>query len=601
MPRGRSARLFLVLTLIFAIIDAVFVAVNIRFAGDAFRDSLTQEGASARAVFQSALSQTTRDMLSLATFIAGDPEVQALFRQGRDAVRAEGGGAGGSRAAQARAALMAKVSPSWRLVQERFDARQLHFHLGPGSLSFLRVHAPGKFGDRLDDVRPLIVAADREQTPQSGFETGRIYAGVRGAVPITLQDMDDTPDPLGVLEVGTSMQPLLDTLARNHDWSLAALLRAPHVRDAMWSEYRNALFPAGGGACDCVVEAATAPEAVPLLKLLEEDGADPFTAGTRVVSRQDRSYAVTHFPLVDFLGTRHPERGPVGTILIWRDATEATRALARSNTFNVLYAIAAFISLEILLLIAFRAVGRHLRAEIDDKTAALARSNRDLEEFVYIASHDLREPLRMVAGYLGLLERRYANNLDNRGHEFLTYAINGARRMEAMIHDLLDLSRVSTQARPAVPVRLSEVVEDAMDSLRAAIADSGAEISIEAPLPDILGDPAQLTRLVQNLLANGIKYQPTGQRPILRVWSDRDEAGHCRLHVADNGIGIPDDQRERIFQMFQRLHTPGEYDGSGIGLAVCRRIAEHHGGTLTVEDNPVGGSVFTLTLPCAEA
>lgn len=594
--RGTSSRLFLAVSLLIAVTDAGLVAANIYFARKTFHEGVRTEGEAARAIFSAGLEQALRDMSSLATFIAGDRDVQRLFRAGRDAVRSEGGGPGGPEAAKARQALLNKVAPSWRLVQKRFDARQLHFHIGPGSLSFLRVHAPRKFGDRMDDLRHLIVHTDRTLQPQSGFETGRIYAGVRGSIPIITWDESDEPDYLGVLEVGTSMQPLLEMLSRNHGWQLATLLRSDHVDAAMWDDYEHALFPDGGGDCGCVVEAATSPLALPLIQALRTDGHEPFKAGANVVTIEGRSWAVTHFPLRDFLGQIDPRRDAVGTVLMWHDVTPAVQNLERSERFNLLYAIAAFLILEILLYGTMRLVSRRLRAEVTEKTEALARSNRDLEDFVYVASHDLREPLRMVSSYLGLVQRRYAAALDDRGKEFLNHASQGALRMDSMLQSLTDLSRVSTRGAPMTELDLQEITTDALTNLTVALEESKARISVEPPLPMVAGDRAQLTRLIQNLIANALKFQPPGQVPEIRIWADQDTLGHCHLHVADNGIGIAEDQQERIFQMFQRLHTREEYDGSGIGLAICRRIAERHGGSLGVSSTPGQGSVFTVTL-----
>jgi signal transduction histidine kinase len=596
----KPLRIFLAVSGVIAILDLIFVLANIHFARQTFSAELAEEGRVAQAVFQASLEQTSRHMASLATFIAGDPTVQALFRDGRDAVRAEGGGLGGPRAAAARQALLDAVAPSWRLVQDRFDTRQLHFHLGPGDVSFLRVHAPGKFGDDLSDIRPLIVAVNRDGTPRAGFEIGRIYAGLRGAVPVVMAAADGGVDRLGVLEVGTSMQPLLDGIAEGGGWSLATVLLTRRVGQAMWDDYERALFPAGGGGGDYVVEAATGPQAVPLIDGLRALGDDAMEAGTAIVPWNGRQWLVSHFPLRDFLGQEDPGRGAVGAVLMWRDATAAVDTLSRALLFNVLYAAGTFLVLEALLVWTFRAVNRHLRHEVAEKTAALARSNRDLEEFVYVASHDLREPLRMVISYLGLISRRYEDRLDDQGRDFIGFAQNGARRMDAMIRSLLDLSRVTSRGAALVRLSLQEVAEEAVANLAVGIAERDAEVVVTPTLPEVVGDRPQLTRLIQNLIANGLKFQPAGNRPRIVLWSDRDPQGRWRLHVLDNGLGIPPEKGEQIFHMFQRLHGQEDYEGSGMGLAICRRIAEYHQGSLTVSPAPAGGSVFTLTLPGAD-
>ena len=235
-------------------------------------------------------------------------------------------------------------------------------------------------------------------------------------------------------------------------------------------------------------------------------------------------------------------------------------------------------------------------AELEQLTAALRRSNAELEQLAYVASHDMQEPLRMVASYLQLLTRRYGDRLDADGHEFIGYAVDGAKRMQAMINDLLVLSRVSTKARPFAPTDCAKVLATARIQLQVAIAESGATIT-EDPLPTVQGDAVQLLQLFQNLIANAIKFRGDAA-PEVHVSAEATEEGWC-FSVRDNGIGIAPEYFERIFLLFQRLHGRKEYPGTGIGLALCKRIVERHGGRLWVESASGQGSTFRFTLPGA--
>ena len=224
---------------------------------------------------------------------------------------------------------------------------------------------------------------------------------------------------------------------------------------------------------------------------------------------------------------------------------------------------------------------------------ALTRSNLELEQFAYVASHDLQEPLRMVVGYVQLLEKRLAGKLDADTREFMAYAVDGASRMQGMIQDILAYSRITTKAQPMTPVDSAAALQEALDRLAGRIKECGAEIDIQ-PLPTVMADRAQLVQLFQNLISNAIKFCK-GHAPRVRVQAAH-EAGRWRFSVTDNGIGIAPEYRDQLFVIFRRLHTQREYPGSGIGLAICKRIIERHGGEIGIDAAPGGGAVFWFTL-----
>ncbi len=226
--------------------------------------------------------------------------------------------------------------------------------------------------------------------------------------------------------------------------------------------------------------------------------------------------------------------------------------------------------------------------------AELHRSNQELEQFAYMVSHDLQEPLRMVASYTQLLERRYRDQLDSTAHEFIGYAVEGAQRMQGFIQDILEYSRVGTHGRPFERLHVGRLVRQALENLRVAIEEKGAQV-VCGEMPELDADPVQLGQLFQNLIGNALKF--SGAAPVRieigAVWRE----GMWEFVVRDNGIGIAAADLERIFVIFQRLHTRQEYHGSGIGLAVCKRIVERHGGRIWVESQPGKGSSFYFTLP----
>jgi len=236
-----------------------------------------------------------------------------------------------------------------------------------------------------------------------------------------------------------------------------------------------------------------------------------------------------------------------------------------------------------------------LEQRVAERTALLERSNTELEQFAYVASHDLQEPLRSVVGFLQLIERRSGTALDDEGREFIDRAVNAAHRMQTLISDLLQFSLVGTRGRDLEPVNSAGCVENALRSLRNSIETTGAEIVIKDHLPTVLADESQLTQLFQNLIGNAIKFHGEAQ-PRVQIEAVRED-GRWKFSVSDNGVGIKEEYFERIFKVFQRLHGREAYEGTGIGLAIAKKIVERHGGRIWIVSEPGKGATFNFTLP----
>jgi len=250
------------------------------------------------------------------------------------------------------------------------------------------------------------------------------------------------------------------------------------------------------------------------------------------------------------------------------------------------------------MLVSLRDLTTHA-AELARMNAALTRSKEELEHFAYAASHDLQEPLRTVSSFTQLLEQRYRGKLDEKADRYIQFAVDGANRMQGLLQDLLTFSRIGTRGQPPAPTDSGVALRRALSSLASAIARNGAVVTAES-LPVVMADPGQLEQVFQHLIDNALKYRSPETAPSIQV-SARLEKDRWIFSVRDNGIGIDRQYFERIFVIFQRLHSKNRYPGTGVGLALCKKIVERHGGQLWLESTPGQGSTFFFTLgPCAE-
>ncbi|MHB1533612.1 MAG: sensor histidine kinase, partial [Acidimicrobiales bacterium] len=235
------------------------------------------------------------------------------------------------------------------------------------------------------------------------------------------------------------------------------------------------------------------------------------------------------------------------------------------------------------------------RAELASQGEELTRSNRDLEQFAYVASHDLQEPLRKVASFCQLLRDRYRDQLDERGVQYIDFAVDGAKRMQALVTDLLAFSRVGRTTENFVAVDLNRALIHAEENLEGRMRETGATVVVVTPLPTVRGDATLMAALWQNLIGNAVKFR-SDQAPRVEVTWRREDEG-WRFWLRDNGIGIEPQYAERVFTIFQRLHGRDRYEGTGIGLALCRKIVEFHGGRISLESEDRPGTTVTFTLP----
>jgi len=620
-PPRRYGALFLIVSLLIALSDLVFVALNYGAAERVLNDGLAEQGERYRDAYVHTLDMTSSFMEQTATYIANDPRVRELLSAARRAVEAEGGGGGGPEAARVRAELLDLVSESWEEMRRYYNVRQLHFHLGPGATSFLRVHSPAKFGDDLSPVRHTVVAVTRDQIRARGFESGRIYAGVRGVVPVLSEVPDGGREPVGALEAGTSFALVLEQLHRDLGAHFAVLMTLDHARATMWPDFLRQYLKQHPVVDDYLLEARTSERATDIVKEPAVRALLRSGEGHALIRLQGDSLALTLWPLRDYLGALDPARAPVGRVLIWFDASEAVAAFERGVLTNVLWGLGAFLVIEWLLYLFWGMAARRFEQRVTEKTAELAEANQRLRqaseaaeqasrakgEFLANISHEVRTPMNGVLGMLQLLDE---TALDESQRDYVEIAMRSARMQLAVINDVLDISKIEAGRLELEQgeFELTALIDEVREMLDAQARSKGIELRQELD-PRLrgqwlVGDALRLRQVLLNLVGNAVKFTAQGEVVLSAEVRDlSDTAMQVRLAVRDTGIGIDAETQARLFTPFTQgdSATTRHYGGTGLGLSIARRLVELMGGHLELESQPGQGSTFWACINCPRA
>ncbi|MBT7074607.1 MAG: diguanylate cyclase, partial [Anaerolineae bacterium] len=319
-------------------------------------------------------------MQQAALFVASDEDIQNLFLTGKKAVEAEGGGAGGQEAAQARDSLYKEIEPFWENMLEEYGLRQIHFHLGPGSTSFLRAHRPNKFGDNMDEVRYTIVDANLYQAPTAGFETGRVYSGIRGVVPVFAIDPEtDKKVHVGPVEVGISFKKILESLEGVHNVDMAVLLTLDHLQSNMWADFLDERFAETPPIGDFAIETVSQEDNLREILATEAGYVLLLDTGTEIIKLSSgKSYGITSFNLRDYRGTVDPSLPRAGVIYIWEDISEEVLTLQEGIRNNIIFSLLAYVLFEIIFFWAIKILTQYLQEVVDEQTKTIQ----------VLASHD---------------------------------------------------------------------------------------------------------------------------------------------------------------------------------------------------------------------
>ena len=621
MPNNKNRRygaLFAVVSLFIVLSDLAFIALNYHAAEQVLHNTLDEKGRQYRDAYLHTLDQTTSFMQQTATFVANDQRVQQLFLAGRRAVEAEGGGKGGAEAARIRGELFELVGSGWEEMRRHYSIRQLHFHLAPGDTSFLRVHKPSKFGDDLSPIRHSIVDVNRYLKRVRGFESGRVYAGVRGMVPVFAREGAEESGEkvhVGAVEAGTSFALMLEQLQRALGADFAVMMTIDHARATMWPDFLERYLETHPAVSDYLLEGRTGDEVLELLK--RPSVVDSLGREGAVLSRVGgRALAVSHFPLRDYLGSVDPGRAAVGKVLVWFDADDYVNAFEEGVRTNILWGIAGFLIIELALFYFWGYAARRFERRVEEKTAELAETNRRLasaseaaeaanrakSEFLANMSHEIRTPMN---GVIGMLELLGGTRLDGEQSHYRDSALRSAEMQLTLINDILDLSKIEAGKLEleADEFDLGELIGEVAELISAPAFGKGLELITFAD-PAIgsllVGDGLRVRQILINLAGNAVKFTERGEIELrAEVMGEREGRIQLRLSVRDTGIGIDEAVRDRLFKPFSQgdSATTRKYGGTGLGLTISRRLVEMMGGEMGVDGVLGEGSTFWALIP----
>lgn len=398
--RKHDRKSILYISLIILILDLIFIALNYYSSKETLYSNILQRAKTHQKEFNITLQMTYRNMLQMSTFISLDAQLNQLFLKGKMAVEAEGGTTGEEQAKQARQQLLNKVKPSWDYMTKEFNIRQLHYQLGPGSLSFLRVHKPNKFGDRMDDLRFTIVDTNAEKKARFGFETGRIYSGLRGVSPIWANHPETNEKVyVGAVEVGTSFKQILPIFTDIFNVNIAVLLSKAHINNKMWSEYIDEYFKLNPDI-NYYLESTTSEYTKNILSYISIT--DSFKAdNVKLIKKGDQYLSIYYFPLRDYRAQKNEALPPSGFILMWEDVSSLVESFERGFIVNIVFFIIGFILIEIGLIWIFNRESKLSVAEHEASTDGLTGlfNRRYYDDVLKIESERSRrfsQPLSLI-------------------------------------------------------------------------------------------------------------------------------------------------------------------------------------------------------------
>jgi signal transduction histidine kinase len=642
----KPSRLFLLISIFILITDSFFVWLNYVSARDVMNESLQEDLIQAGEAFNIALDSNMDMLQQTALFIASDKRVQALFLAAKRAVELEGGGAGGEGSERIRQQLYELLEPGWSEMTKQFSVRQLHFHLAPGAVSFLRVHRREKYGDRLDGIRHTVIDANKYQQATRGFEIGRPYSGIRGVSPVYgIDQASNKRIHIGAVEAGMSFPQMLNLLRRHTQVKYAVLIKQENMNRYVWKESLAKLYEKRPPSHGFYIEASSDDDMTG--KLLADSTLQHtlFEENRIHIKYESQPMAIIAVPFDDYQGWLDPEKPPIGYLMMWREATDAIAMFKAGLKNNIFFAVAVFMLLEIIIYLGIRRVTRQLEVEVKEQTGKLSESNRQLAHrntALIHSLHDLKstqaqliESKKMAS--LAALVAGVAHEINTPVGTSITAASHLIDRI-AKIREQFeqgdmtrsDLDGFLSKAEMACTIMLSNLqrsgdlvksfkqvavdqsslkrrrfdlcdyLQEIKQSLQPRLKRSPHQLVIKCQSPIELNTcPGVLSQIITNFVMNSLIHGFSGagdQHGLMHVQVVERDDSTIRLIYKDDGKGISENHISHIFEPFYT--TNREAGGSGLGLnLVYNAVLSHLGGTIQVESKQGEGVCFIIEFP----
>ncbi len=611
-----SRRIFFLLSVLLLGSDLCFVVINYLSSQKALSATVDQMAQGYHFRLDQSLNATKSKMLLLATFLSQDPRIQKLFLEGKRAVLEEEGTRGIIEANKVRMELLAILSKGRRVLEKEFGFRQIQFHLGPGSLSFLRVHAPDRFGDRMDDVRFTVVDVNKYHRSVYGFEIGRVYSGIRGVVPVFARD-DTTGKELfvGALEAGTAFDSTLHAVKGGPSMGLAVFLNIDILKTKMWPDELKRLINSSSTIGNFVVESSTSDLAQEIfrLHLAQNPSLHPSTLH---VFFGGVDYSSTTFPLRDYQGEKDPSLPPVGQILLWRDISDELSAFKRTQLINIIYALGGFVVIEISLFAGIRASSKRLKAIISQKSQEQVLMAAELEKakacesikgIVASMAHLINN--KTTAIVLGLQMLKGSLPPGSKEHDWADKAMRATKETAQLGKTLLaTLGELQVDTKS---FSLHKLVQKMVAAHRDLLTD-GVKLTIHRPHAQVkvFADEELVGTALSSLLKNSIEaMSSTGEITISFDTITADPSSfpmpYARegkrgrfvvVTIEDTGEGMEETTLERATEPFFST----KFQGRGLGLPLAAGIIRANKGAIYVKSVKGQGTSIAVLLPASD-